>query len=337
MYGVLNITYHLQKYISTPLAKYLSVLFLSKKVFFTHNSFNFYFSIETPDGLITLRSLYSEYSFSSIFDRRMSDDDQIIPKTNVDVIPLIFWYNYENSLLNEEKSFQEKISCEIKFYDIDKDKLRNDIQSLSQMEKVFLILEGKDTENILDLVHKLSSLDSIFIYCLQKTKYDNLKKKYSKIVDISTNTWELSHAIEKQRRRIEMRQITLTLYADKNLKTVRFFPTGTSTSFVWYQLLKNMICLDQENNSRTDAKREMIKLCKRYHSHKDEKQINDFDSKYSQTRPIQWYTKDTFLYRFVNRVLRTGNISDLFALRFYIADLSNDLKNCQQEQIKGML
>jgi len=34
MYGVLNITYHLQKYISTPLAKSLSVLFLSKKVFF---------------------------------------------------------------------------------------------------------------------------------------------------------------------------------------------------------------------------------------------------------------------------------------------------------------
>lgn len=34
MYGVIKITYHLQAYISTPLAKSLSFLFLSTKVSF---------------------------------------------------------------------------------------------------------------------------------------------------------------------------------------------------------------------------------------------------------------------------------------------------------------
>lgn len=274
-----------------------------------------------------------------MFDEKISDDDETILKTNVDVIPLVFWYNYydnDNSLLNEEISFEEKISSQIRFYDVDKDKLIKDINSLPQMKKVFLVLGGKDAENILDSVHKLSSLDSIFIYCLNKTKYDYLKTKYPKLVSIINHPLELIHAIEKQRRRIEMQQITLSFYADANLKTIHFFPTGTSTSFVWYQLLKNMVCLDQEHNSKTDAKREMIKLCRNYHSHTDEKQIIDFENNYSSKRPIKWYTLDCFLYRFVNRVLRTENISDLFALRFYIADLSNDLKSYQQEQIESM-
>ncbi|CAF0868908.1 unnamed protein product [Adineta steineri] len=320
MYGAFKITYHPQKYISTPLAKCLSVLFL-----------------KTPCELITLRSLYSEYSLSSIFDRIMSDDDQIILNTNVDIRPLVLWYTdceNDNGLLNDKKSIEENISCKIKLYNATKDNLIEDINSLNQMEKVLLILGGKDAENILDSVHKLSSLHSIFIYCLKKTKYDYLKIKYPKVINIINHPSELADAIKKQQRQIEMQQVTLSLYDDKNLKTIRFLPTGTSTSFVWYQLLKNMICLEQEHNSRMDAKREMIKLCKRY-SNNNEKQINDFESKYSQTRSIQWYTKDTFLYRFVNRVLRTENIADLFALRFYIADLSTDLKNCQQEQKKN--
>lgn len=40
MYGAMKVTYHIEKYISTPLAKFLGFLFLSKKVYITHNNFN---------------------------------------------------------------------------------------------------------------------------------------------------------------------------------------------------------------------------------------------------------------------------------------------------------
>lgn len=79
----------------------------------------------------------------------------------------------------------------------------------------------------------------------------------------------------------------------------------------------------------------MMKLCRKCHSHTDKKDIDDFEKNYSSIRPIKWYTKESFLYRFVNRILRTEDLSDLFALRYYIADLSNDLKCCQEQQIES--
>ncbi|CAF1471906.1 unnamed protein product [Adineta ricciae] len=73
MYGVFKITYHLQTYISTSLAKSLTVLFL-----------------KTSSELITLRSLYGEYPFSSMFHQKINDDQQTIWETNVNIIPSIF-------------------------------------------------------------------------------------------------------------------------------------------------------------------------------------------------------------------------------------------------------
>jgi hypothetical protein len=87
----------------------------------------------------------------------------------------------------------------------------------------------------------------------------------------------------------------------------------------------------------TVAKPDMLDLCRQYFSmHKNHIiSINKFAKKYQSWHAAHWYTKDSFIHRIVNKVLRTGNIEYCFLLRFYISDLSKQLYQlkCQQQKV----
>jgi tetratricopeptide (TPR) repeat protein len=53
--------------------------------------------------------------------------------------------------------------------------------------------------------------------------------------------------------------------------------------------------------------------------------IDEYERDYSSENAIQWYTRNTFLYRVLNQALRNSDFDTLFALRFFIADLYKQL------------
>src|SRR5690606_12904106 len=55
------------------------------------------------------------------------------------------------------------------------------------------------------------------------------------------------------------------------------------------------------------------------------RQINDFDQNYHSNAAIQWYTRDTCLYRLINRATRSGDINSILKYRFFIIDLYQKL------------
>jgi hypothetical protein len=67
--------------------------------------------------------------------------------------------------------------------------------------------------------------------------------------------------------------------------------------------------------------------------------IRRFMKLYRSVDAAYWFTKDTFLYRFVSKTLRLGNIEWFHNMRFYIAHLSTQLAELrckQKEYIKGV-
>ena len=55
--------------------------------------------------------------------------------------------------------------------------------------------------------------------------------------------------------------------------------------------------------------------------------IEEFDKNYSSDRAIWWYTRESFLYRLLNKALRVQNIDMLFLFRFFIRDIGYQLEN----------
>ena len=54
-------------------------------------------------------------------------------------------------------------------------------------ERIILIVSGSFSENVIPLVHDLEQLDSIFIYCGNRTRYEPLKAKWSKVKHVQTD------------------------------------------------------------------------------------------------------------------------------------------------------
>jgi tetratricopeptide (TPR) repeat protein len=74
-------------------------------------------------------------------------------------------------------------------------------------------------------------------------------------------------------------------------------------------------------------KNEFIDLCKiQYQTNPSQNAIvQEFELNYSADQALQWYTKESFLYRLLNKALRIRNIDLLFLVRFFIRDLKAQL------------
>ncbi|CAF1261651.1 unnamed protein product [Didymodactylos carnosus] len=59
----------------------------------------------------------------------------------------------------------------------------------------------------------------------------------------------------------------------------------------------------------------------------EEAMIREFERDYHPQRSIWWYTRDSCLYRILNKALRLQDIDLLFSMRFFIKDISQQLKD----------
>ncbi|CAF1109551.1 unnamed protein product [Adineta ricciae] len=70
-------------------------------------------------------------------------------------------------------------------------------------------------------------------------------------------------------------------------------------------------------------------ICKYHEQYKDnrncQKILDESEKEYSSDYSLRWYTRETFLYRSLNRALRVQDIDTLFLFRFFIHDRDKQL------------
>ncbi|UJR29648.1 hypothetical protein I4U23_017196 [Adineta vaga] len=75
------------------------------------------------------------------------------------------------------------------------------------------------------------------------------------------------------------------------------------------------------------SRQRLIEELKKYYADQDVqlKVLDDFNKNYKAENAIQWYTKDTFLYRSLNNALRQQNVKLLFLYGFFLQDIYQQL------------
>ena len=108
------------------------------------------------------------------------------------------------------------------------------------------------------------------------------------------------------------------------------YTTKPNYSFMMFQLLTELIL----SNKQTNDMDELVRLCKdEYKGNKvEERRIDEFKRTYTPETSIEWYTKDCFVYRILNKALRFQDIDVLVAFRFFIRDVYQQLTKLQQDQ-----
>jgi tetratricopeptide (TPR) repeat protein len=104
--------------------------------------------------------------------------------------------------------------------------------------------------------------------------------------------------------------------------------TGLNGHFVHSLLLIDVLI--RMKSIETD-KQQLITLCKNAYRNNNTQLalVREFENEYSADKALWWYTRDSFLYRMLNKALRVQNIDLLFLFRFVIGDMYRQLKQNQ--------
>ncbi|CAF2612950.1 unnamed protein product [Rotaria sp. Silwood2] len=237
---------------------------------------------------------------------------------------ILIWYDSNIDKTNDTKETMKELREINNFivFHIDLKACIDYIESITN-EKILLVTSGRGAFEILISVHALKQIDSIFIFCLKPEKYQYLLPTYTKLIGIYTKRHELLNSIKENIILVEKYLETFNFYNQHEQKSTRDL-SKESAEFLWFQMFKDVIFRLPRDNL---AKQQMIEFCQNYYrgNEKELKFIREFEHDYKSTMAINWYTKQTFLYKIVNKALRTEDIEQLRIFRFFIADLSFNL------------
>ena len=104
--------------------------------------------------------------------------------------------------------------------------------------------------------------------------------------------------------------------------------TGLNGHFVHSLLLIDVLI--RMKSIETD-KQQLIKLCKNHYEKNNQQLalVREFEHEYSADQALWWYTRESFLYKMLNKALRVQNIDLLFLFRFVIGDIYRQLEQNQ--------
>ncbi|CAF4139261.1 unnamed protein product [Rotaria sp. Silwood2] len=195
------------------------------------------------------------------------------------------------------------------------------IDSTTIEEEIFFIASGQLGESIVSKMYQSSKIVSICIFCYDKLKHKIWSYQYEpKIRGIFVEKDSLySKLIADVRFQIQNSLPMSILSEDAKQRCIRDL-NKESVTFMWFQLLiKILINMKREEN----GKDEMINLCRKQYKTNQSvtKQIEEFHLKYYQNQAIEWYSKNIFLFRLLNRAFRKENIDAIYKFRFFIRDL----------------
>ncbi|CAF1136074.1 unnamed protein product [Didymodactylos carnosus] len=284
--------------------------------------------------------------------RQKVDNEDEVEKTtfeNIEDITLLWLdLNMNSTTMTTDSKLTKESLQEVNNFVLfftEKDECLNYIKNVKH-EKIILVLSGSSSvsnnNELLQQCHLLRQIDSIFIFCMEKHKYESLLSNscYNKVIDICTEQDSLLQSIRKTIKLLEQQLTVFSLY-NHTQKVARNLTTEAAT-FIWYRLLKDAL-QSMPSDVIAHGRQEMLDNCFKYYRNnkKELENIRQFEKSYNSSDAIRWYTKDSFIYKIINKALRTEDVEVLYTFRFYIVDLCaalmenyQDLKDYTPEPLK---
>ena len=209
------------------------------------------------------------------------------------------------------------------------------IQFLEDMakEKACMIISGALGQHIVPRVHDLSQIDSIFIFCGNKTYHEEWAKKWPKIKGVYTEIKPICDALKEAAQQCEQNAVSISIMgADDTLPNKSL--NQLDPSFMYTQIMKEILLTIDFEQKHID---EFTQHCRQAFDGNSSQleDVKKLSRDYRKKTPIWWYTLECFLYPMLNRALRTMNADLMVKLGFFIADLHRQIQELHREEFSG--
>ena len=206
------------------------------------------------------------------------------------------------------------------------------VQFINNMDnqKACMIISDSLGEYIVPRIHNMSQVDSIFIFCGNKTRHEQWTEKWCKIKGVFTDISSICQALKQA-----------TDVCEYNATPISFMGTSGDLSkkklkqldclFMYTQIMKEILLAIKFEESHI---KEFINHCRdAFAENKDALNIvKQVERQYHNKTPIWWYTGPTFLYPMLNHALRVMNADVIIKMGFFISDLHRQIEQLHKEQ-----
>ena len=181
-------------------------------------------------------------------------------------------------------------------------------EELRQIASVYILSVTKSTDNIDDSLSNTTKVHG----------------NYTDVSELCNHLSQLSYVKRYRREGLHREDFTVNPLPAATTSGSKFpSPTVSSNTirqeadFMYSSFLRDiLIKIDS-------TEEEMTKFCRHQcaGTATDLNVIDEFEAYYDAHNAIFWFTRDTFLFRLLNRALRELDVSTLYSLRYFIKDL----------------
>ncbi|CAF4997046.1 unnamed protein product [Rotaria sp. Silwood1] len=207
------------------------------------------------------------------------------------------------------------------------------ITSIQSNIHVFLILSSH--QSIISLFHQLPQIKFIYIFNINKTGDGNNYVRLVKDQNIFNDKQSLIEELTKDVGQLSKHLSTpMTFFnnvdgsiKEKSLKDL----SKESQDFMYTDLFREVLLRHSQSNK---AKDDLLDECRQscYDNESYLKLLDQFKKEYNANEAIRWYTRDSFLYRLLNKALRYQDFYAIYKFRYIIKDLHEQLKHLYFDQ-----
>ncbi|CAF3762373.1 unnamed protein product [Adineta steineri] len=199
-------------------------------------------------------------------------------------------------------------------------------------EKIFVILSGAVEENFVSNIHEEKQLESIYVYNPNKVKEESWYSQYPEIRGIYTTLVSLCEQLGKDVKYIDSTLLSFEIM-EKSLSKNLSKQSQQEVMFMYDQLFRDIVLKVPDENME-----DMYEFCEEKYRKNEDAQtfIKQLRKTYTANEAIWCYTQDQFLYRMLNKALRTHQYDTLYLLRVFIRHLHEQIAKIQAtESIAG--
>ncbi|UJR29681.1 hypothetical protein I4U23_017229 [Adineta vaga] len=249
---------------------------------------------------------------------------------NLEAFSLI-WLDLNVYKTKDNQETQKKLRAAINYLKTfdDPDEFRNYIKQVTPGYYLVLIISGSLGQHEIPRIHHIPQISDIYVYCMDETLHNTWAKKFYKVKAVITELSVLvSQVTADQQNRLKLANFLSfeIFFFDKTKKDKS--AVSLNGQFVHWQVLMDVLLRLKVTEK---DKKELIDLCKTQYKGNDLELsiLAEYEQSYSPTKALQWYTRECFLYKILNKAFRVQDIHILFLLRSFCRDIYQQLKENQ--------
>ncbi|CAM4744774.1 unnamed protein product [Rotaria magnacalcarata] len=197
-------------------------------------------------------------------------------------------------------------------------------------EKLVLIVSGTLGRKLVPRIHDLPQFSACYVFCKNEAANEQWANQYNKINAVVVQRDQLIKQFSNDRitrtKADDGASVSVISSKSQNLQ-------ARNAIFMWFQLFIEVLL---RMHHKSSDRKELIELCRKSYANNPRQIeiIKEFEQTYNAEKAIWWYTRDSCLYRMMNKALCAQDFDKLFAFRFFITDIAKQIKSEYEKFIR---